>query len=193
MNLKLKLATVVSSTVLLCATSMAQEERTTSSTFPKPALVDTALRPHVGLLAGVAAGEGALNSGMEYGIDAGYQPYVPFGVGIELSSATADVDSGLISDDLTRTKLLAKVTYNFGGQIPLIRDSYVGVGAGPMLESIGGDDDLYLGVMPILGFDIPLQSKPREYMSAGMNVRYLVSSSGIPNSTSVNGMLKYWF
>ena len=189
----LKSVATLSSLVLLTATAQAETERTTTSTFPKAGVMEEAYKPHVGLLAGITNGEGTLGSGAEYGIDAGYQPYVPFGVGMEISSATVDRDQGIIDDQLVRTKLLIKGTYNFGGTIPVVRDSYVGLASGALLESIANSDRVYLGVMPLLGFDIPLQDKPSEFMSAGLNARYLISSSGEPNSFSVNGVLKYWF
>jgi hypothetical protein len=80
-----------------------------------------------------------------------------------------------------------------GGPIPVVKDSYFGLAAGPMLESIGSQDNLYVGLMPNIGFDIPFERKASEYMSAGFAARYLISSSGNPDVLSLNGTLKYWF
>jgi hypothetical protein len=146
-------------------------------------------KPHMGLLAGVAHPEG-YNSSAEYGVDMGFQPYVPFGAGVELSSATSSLTNAA---DLTRTKLLVKGAYNFGGGVPVIKDSYVGVGVGPMLESYGGSTEVAVGFMPYVGFDVPLQKKAHEYMTAGLAARYLATTSGGPDAFSVNGALKYWF
>lgn len=146
-------------------------------------------KPHMGLLAGVAHPEG-YNNGTEVGVDAGFQPYVPFGASVELSTATNDIDN---ASDLTRTKLLAKGSYNFGGGVPVIKDSYVGFGAGPMLETYGSSTEVAVGIMPYLGFDIPLQRKSHDFMTAGLAARYLTTTSGGPDAFTVNGALKYWF
>lgn len=160
----------------------------------RPVEAKSEYKPHVGLLAGLATPEGNYQSSAEYGITLGYQPYIPFGLGIELSSARSDVDGGSDAFDLQRTKLLVQATYNFGGNVPIIKQSYVGLAAGPMLESIGGsDDNLELGVMPTLGFDYPFALDNGKDVSAGLNARYLVSSSGQPNTFSLNAMAKYWF
>lgn len=186
----IKRIAVILSAVVFSTVALAQN--TTSSTFPKPAFADGVFRPHMGFLMGGAQGEGALDQGVEYGIEAGYQPYIPFGLGIELSTVTAERDD-LAGDDMTRTKFLVKTSYHLGGQIPILKDSYVGLAAGPMLESVGSDDDLYVGLMPNLGFDIPFERKSNDFVSAGFAARYLVSSSGNPDVFSLNGTLKYWF
>jgi len=179
---------------LMCSIGWAQLEGTPSSTFPKPSETMDEWRPHVGLIAGIANHEGStFDSAFEYGVDVGFQPYVPFGLGLELSTATSEVDVGIFDEELVRTKLLAKGTYNFGGGIPVIKHSYVGLAIGPMLESLAGDDELYIGTAPMLGFDIPLREKSHDYLSLGLNARYLISSSGSPDAFTVNGMMKYWF
>lgn len=159
----------------------------------RPVEVKSEYKPHVGLLAGLATPEGNYQSSTEYGITLGYQPYIPFGLGLELSSARSDVDGGSDAFDLQRTKLLVQGTYNFGGNMPIINKSYVGVSVGPMIESVADDDNLELGVMPTVGFDYPFALDNGRDISAGLNARYLVSSSGQPNTFSINAMAKYWF
>jgi hypothetical protein len=191
-------ATLILSSLLISPQIFAQDNRETtggqsSSTFPKPAPVREAsfYSPHVGILAGYSAPEGSYQSNVEYGIDVGFQPYVPFGLGIEVTQANYDADGP--GNDLTRTKALAKASYNLGGNIPVIRESYIGVGAGPMLERANGSDVVYMGLMPNLGFDIPLRNTALEKFSLGANARYLITSSNAPDVFSLNGVAKYWF
>lgn len=160
---------------------------------PKPVEFQSEFKPHVGLLTGLANPEGNYRSSAEYGITVGYQPYIPFGLGLELSSTYSNVSSGPEQYDLQRTKLLVQGTYNFGGSVPIINKSYVGVAVGPMLESVNSDDSWVIGTMPTVGFDYPFALNNGKDISAGLNARYLVSSSGEPNTFSVNAMAKYWF
>ncbi|HMN67161.1 MAG TPA: hypothetical protein PKC28_01350 [Bdellovibrionales bacterium] len=157
------------------------------SVIVKPAPVENRdeMRMHVGLLAGFDNAEGGFNNTFEYGVDVGFQPYIPYGLGAELSTA----DEG----DLTRTKLLGRGTYNFGGSIPLINRSYVGAALGPVFDSDSANDGTHLGIAPVLGFDIPFSPVTNQAISLGAQARYLFVSDAAPDSFSVNGQLKYWF
>lgn len=159
----------------------------------RPVTTQSELKPHVGLLTGLATPEGSYRSGAEYGVTVGYQPYIPFGVGLEVSTSQSNPSEGPDSRELTRTKVLVQGTYNFGGDIPVLSKTYIGIAAGPMLESVNGDDTWVLGTMPTAGFDIPFQLKDGKDLSLGLNTRYLVSSSGASNTFSLNAMAKYWF
>lgn len=193
----MKLISIGFIVLLISAMANAQTDAGNKSvgTFPKPTDAQgiEEWKPHVGVIAGFADPEGRFQSAAEYGLDVGFQPYIPFGLGMELSSSSNEIEDAGTSEDLTRTKLLMKGTYNFGGNIVLLKDSFVGLGAGPIFESFLGDDNIYLGVMPVVGFDIPLQEKAREYLSLGLNAKYLISSGGGPDTFSMNGIVKYWF
>lgn len=167
----------------------AQNNETTVSTTADTEWKKDFPKPHMGLLAGVVDPE-SYDAAAEYGVDVGYQPYVPFGLGLEVTSSTNSIDN---QADMTRTKFMVKGSYNFGGSTPVIRESYVGLGAGPMLESFGSDTDVAVGFMPYAGFDVPLQKKSQDYMSLGLVARYLTTTSGGPDSFALNGALKYWF
>ena len=158
---------------------------------PRAVASDSELKPHLGMLLGLSNPEGAYSSGTELGVTLGYQFYIPYSMGFELS--TVGNEASTDSAELRRTKVLAQLTYNFAGNIPVISKSYVGLGMGPMLESFRGDDDVVWGVMPVVGFDIPLGRGKMENFSLGGNARYLVSSSGLPNVFSTNVAAKYWF
>lgn len=186
---------VITSLVLALAASAtvnaAPAGRDSTSTFPKERPLNewSESRPHVGLIAGLSAPEGSFRSTTEYGIDVGYQPYIPFGLGAELTHSRTRSD---VDELLDRTTLLFKGTYNFGGMTPIIKDSYVGIGVGAIAKNDGTD----LAAAPLVGFDIPLKDesqKGRDFFSLGAHAKYLVVSSNDPDAFSVNAVLKYWY
>ena len=139
---------------------------------------------HMGLTAGVSNPNGDVESSPEYGINVGFQPYVPFGFGAEATTTEMD------DSDISRTNLLVRGTYNFGGDIPVLRSSYVGVVTGPMFQSDGGDTEYSVG--PTLGFDIPLQDKSSDFLSLGLAAKYLYTTD-VQDSFSAGLALKYWY
>lgn len=146
------------------------------------------LAPHVGLMAGITAPEGRFGKTGEYGLDFGYQPYAPISAGLEISHN--EINNSSDGARLERTNVLLKAAYNFGGTIPVIRDSYVGVAAGAVFKQDGTD----FATAPIAGFDIPLAaSADRTNFTLGANAKYLVVSGSDPDAFSVNGVLKYWY
>jgi hypothetical protein len=191
-----KILSLLMSLTLLSTVGKAQDvvDPAVGSIIAKPRALESEseLKPHLGLLLGLSNPEGAYSSGAELGLTMGYQFYIPYSLGFELSTVGNEASSD--SAELRRTKALAQLTYNFAGNIPVISKSYVGLGMGPMLESFRGDDDFVWGVMPVVGFDIPLMSgKIENVFSLGANARYLISSSGLPNVFSTNVAAKYWF
>ncbi len=157
----------------------------------RPVAEKSEYKPHIGINLGLANAEGSYDSGAELGLSVGYQFYIPWAVNAELS--TAKNDSRDNDGKLRRTKLMAITTYNFSGDIPVLSQSYIGLGMGAMLENRNGSDALTLGTMPIVGFDIPLRTNRSDYATMGFNVRYLLSSSGEPNVFTANFATKYWF
>lgn len=178
--------------VMTCSViALAQE--TSTSTFPKvrgPAL-DGELKPHVGVILGFTEPEGRPGAGPDFGVDIGFQPYVPFGFGLEMS--------GSRSTEVDQTRLLVRGTYNFGGETPVIRWSYVGAGIGPVIGSEGDSDRVLLGFAPMLGFDAPiyrfesLSEGRKDYMTLGLHAKYLITEGSDPDAFSMNGVIKYWF
>lgn len=146
------------------------------------------LAPHVGVMAGLAAPEGRYSSTGEYGLDIGYQPYIPIGAGVEISHS--EITNSTDNNKLIRTNVLLKATYNFGGTTPVIRDSYIGFGLGPVFKQDGTD----LASAPLLGFDIPLASAAEQTnFTLGASAKYVIVSGSDPDAFSVNGVLKYWY
>ena len=148
-----------------------------SRTTVNRSFYDSISKPHLGLIVGYqdagndSVADSATSAGM--GIDVGYQPLVPIGVGIEFTS----IDN--------RANLLAKMTYNFSGDNFLIRNSYAGV-------AIGSTEDSG-AVGPLIGFDIPLNHETTsDTVSLGANAKYLFLNHD-NQVFSLNGVVKYWF
>lgn len=188
-----KKAVVLNSFIFFAAVTVvaATGHQDSTSTFPveRPLNSWSESRPHVGLIAGVTDPNGSFRSTAEYGLDVGYQPYIPFGIGAELTHSRTRSDSDELLD---RTSLLFKGTYNFGGTTPVIKDSYIGLGAGPVLKNDGTD----VAIAPLIGFDIPLKdetNKDRNFLSLGAHAKYMIVSSSDPSGLSVNAVLKYWY
>lgn len=168
--------------------------QTNSSTLPEPTEATTVdqQKPHIGARLGIADSEGGYSGAAEYGVEAGFQPYIPYGAAIEITNFTSEDDGG----DLNRTKVLARGTYNFGGTNMIIRHSYLGLGIGPVFDTVPGDSDVRLGTDLQAGIDFPLNAVgliARKSVSLGATANYLfVSNSGV-DTFGVNGLLKYWF
>lgn len=145
------------------------------------------LMTHVGLVFGVGSPEGDYETAPEYGVDVGLQPITPLSLGAELTFSKNDNDAK--TDDLQRTTLLFKGAYNFGGDIPVIKDSYIGLGVGPVFK----EDETGIASAPIIGFDIPLKNVDHYFLSLGASARYLVVSGSDPDTFSANAVIKYWY
>lgn len=144
---------------------------------------------HMGLSAGVNSPNGDVESSPEFGVNVGFQPYIPFGFGGEL------VTSEINDTNIQRTSLLARGTYNFGGDIPVLRSSFIGVAAGPMWINFDGDnnDEVEWSAGPLAGFDIPLKSGANsDYLSLGLQAKYLYTTDS-EDALSAGLALKYWY
>lgn len=154
---------------------------------PKEAQGLAEQRPSIGIFGGFADTQSGRRDGTNYGIEAGYQPYIPFGLGVELSGYVSDHQGDEAT--LTRTRLLAKGTYNFGGTIPVIKHSYVGVALGPVWDNVRNQIDMNFGIAPQVGFDIPVI----DHLTLGANANYLFVGGAKPDVFALNGVAKYWF
>lgn len=163
----------------------AKAESVESRTFPEIRKADRSeYQPHMGLIAGVVNTNNSSGNTGDYGLDVGYQPYIPFGVGLEATFSRSPDTTG---QDQDRTSLLAKGTYNFGGDTPLIKNSYVGAALGTILRS----DNSYLAGGPLVGFDIPVAEKGK--FTLGASAKYLFVDGVEPDAAVVNAAAKYWF
>jgi hypothetical protein len=165
------------------AWAAANAPQTTSSTYPKiaEATNKNEMKPHIGLMGGFTSPDSGYASSGEYGINAGYQPWIPFGIGAEVTSSTLG--------SWTRTNLLATATYNFGGDADVLKNSYVGLGLGPIFDH----DGTHVALAPLAGFDVPLGPSNRQLYSLGLYAKYMMVGDEAPDAFSMNGMVKYWF
>lgn len=163
-----------------------------SKTLPEARKAETHFekKPHVGIFIGPSFAEGDYMTGGELGIDIGFQPVIPYGLGLELSRSEFQLhgDSG---SKIHRNNALLKMTYNFGGDIPIIQNSYIGLGLGAAMLG----DRAYWAASPIIGFDIPSSdSKEKDYFSTGFFVKYLIYEHNAgPNYLTAGVMLKFWY
>jgi hypothetical protein len=170
------------------------------STFPKPQHVDNTLRPTIGILGGYGEQIGPIRPAIEYGADFSYQPLVPFGAGIEVThfQALRDVPDP-VAFSFYRTAVLFKGTYNFGGEIPIIRNSYLGLKIGAVFDkedtSVGSANNeisrTRFAFAPVLGADFMVAEK----WSLGCQFSYLftVGPEAVYDTLSVLAAVKYWF
>lgn len=155
-----------------------------SRTFPEPRKADSnEFQTHIGVVGGVVNTNNSSGNDADYGLDIGYQPFVPYSLGLEATFSKSDDTAG---NDEDRTSLLAKGTYNFGGDTPVIRNSYAGVALGTILRP----DNSYLAGGPMVGFDIPVADRK---WTLGANAKYLFVDGVEPDATVVNAAVKYWF
>lgn len=143
----------------------------------------------MGLTAGVNAPESTNDDTGVAGAIIGFQPVAPLGLGLEVN--TSRFNNG---DDQNYKSIatLARATYNFGGDIPVIRDSFLGAAGGPLFLSNSNTDQTEWGIAPLAGFDIPLAERKRDVISLGLDAKYLITTD-TPDAIVAQGAVKYWF
>ncbi|AGH94586.1 hypothetical protein [Pseudobdellovibrio exovorus] len=174
----------------LSLTVLAQSKNTSgASTLPKPRPVESTQewKPHVGLLGGISTPDGSGNSSGAFGIDVGYQYYIPFSLGAEYIHS--DVDNGATTD--SRDSLMVKGSYNFGGENAFLSKTYAAVALGVVFTP----DGTAVAAAPILGFDYPLKDgeKSKDYFSVGASTRYTFVGNNETDTFSLLGAVKYWY
>lgn len=191
MNTPKSFMKVLVPTLLTTLVSVAALAQTSTMPQVRGPAVDDELKPHVGALIGINEPDGRGSAGSDYGLDIGFQPYIPFGFGLELSSSR--------NSEVDQTRLLVRGTYNFGGDTPILRSTYIGAGVGPVIGSVGDSDRVLLAIAPMVGFDIPvyrfsrLSEERKDYLSLGLHAKYLILEGSDPDALSMNGVVKYWF
>lgn len=161
---------------------------------PRPVEYKSEYRPHIGVRGGMTDPSQNYGTSFEYGVDVGYQPYVPFGLGAEFAQSLSS-KSGASSESLTRNKLLARGTYNFSGNNALLRRSYVGYDLGAVIDN-AATSSMSFAHGPIIGFDMPLSritGEPAQSFTLGASLAYLFVGNARPDSMDLNARLKYWF
>ncbi len=179
----LTVAFVLSSSLALAQTS------DSSSTMPSPQPVTSyeQWKPHLGLIAGTVVPEGSYDPGAGYGVDIGFQPYIPLSAGLEITQSRNEGRQEL--EDIKQTAVLLKGAYNFGGNHFLLKNSYAGLAVGQVYKS--GHTDI--AGAPLVGFDIPLSEKTRNFLTLGASAKYLIINGNDPDVLNINGAVKYWY
>jgi hypothetical protein len=176
----------------LIGSAQAQQQ----STLPTPRNAEgtAETKPHVGARLGFTNPAGTYENALEYGAEFGFQPYIPFGLGLEVNHYAADAENN-VGPQIDRTKVLIRGTYNFGGTIPVIKETYLGALIGPVFDNIEGVTYGRLGTGLVLGADFPLGTSGvrSETVSLGANVNYLAVVDTDADDFTVNGAVKYWF
>ncbi len=168
---------------------------TGASILPEPREIESndELKPHFGVRLGIADPAQNYNGAAEYGVEFGLQPFIPYGAGVELARFTShsDIDG---APDLDRVKFLVRGTFNFGGDITVIKQSYFGVNVGPVFDTINGTTYTKLAGGLVAGADFPLTNTETaaNTFTLGANANYLLVDSDA-DVFSVNGAVKYWF
>lgn len=165
--------------------------KTTTSTLPaeRDAQNMAEMKPSIGLMLGTFVPDDGHTATTNVGIDFMFQPRIPFSFGMEATHA--EPESTVTGNRLKHTAVLAKAQYNFGGTTPVIRSSYVAIGAGAQFQNSGTQ----FAAAPIIGFDIPLRNDEGiSHMSLGANAKYLYVAGNEDvdsNATSLNAVMKF--
>lgn len=177
-------------TVFLASGAKAQtKEQTTRGDIPTSIKELKTNRLHLGLLAGIADAEGRYDAAGVLGITVGFQPNVPFGVGLQFMTFRNKAEDNNV-DNYDHNDLVVSGSYHFSGDTLVIRDSYVGLGLGAVFNT---NEKIQGSLVPMLGFDIPLKKQANDFVSLGANAQYAVVGGEDPDVLSVNGVVKYWY
>lgn len=190
---KSKLLGLLTATILMAASSAFAADANETSTLP--AERDTKniaeAKPSIGLMLGTFVPDDGSVATTNVGIDFMFQPRIPFAFGMEATHA--EPESTVTGKRLKHTSVLAKAQYNFGGTTPVIRSSYLGLGAGVQVQ----ESATRFAAAPIVGFDILLANENEvSHMSLGANAKYLYVEGNEDvdsNAVSLNGVLKFWY
>ncbi len=189
---KSKILGLLAATLLMAAPVLAADANETS-TLPaeRDAKNVEEAKPSIGLMIGTFVPDDGSEATPNLGIDFMFQPRIPFAFGVE--ATRAEPESTVTGKKMEHTSLLAKAQYNFGGTIPVIRSSYLGLGAGVQFQ----ESDTRFAAAPIMGFDILLLNEGEvSHVSLGANAKYLYVEGNEDvdsNAVSLNGVLKYWY
>ena len=147
-------------------------------------------KPHIGILSGLTEPEGELDASGSVMIETALQPVIPFSAGLQFMLSEMD---GETESKVERFGLLASASYNFGGDTPIIRHSYLMLSSGAILDKLDGDDQFALGIMPAAGFDHPIKAWSDSEMTLGLRASYLFVTDSRPDELALRAAVKYWY
>ena len=153
------------------------------------------LAPSFGIYGGAASQNGdGYRTDPSFMLDFAIQPFIPFSFALQAQYAPSSLNVPFAKIDFNTSNLLLKEVLNFGGTIPVLRNSYVGTKIGATMYTGDIDTKTHLSAGPTLGFDIPLS--PANNVSLGAEATYLAvlgDDLATPDQTSLLGAVKYWF
>lgn len=179
-------------TLLILALSLfaasANAAETGSSSMNRPMDTTSDYKPSIGLFAGVISPEGSAEDEAAIGLDYSYAPNKD-NLTLGAEYGFSKMGSGSAEDD--QHTVLLKAGYSFGGENTLIRHSWVALGAGAIFT----DSRTLAVASPMVGFDFPITSQDKDYLSLGANARYnFIENVADANDTmTINGAVKYWY
>lgn len=180
--------------VLVPLTGMAQEGgRSEEMVQPKMRAWDEGgFKPHVGIGAGyLDARDDVTTQDASFMVDAGFQVR-PLELSGQFQYTPGSLKIGGQKSNFNVTDILLKAALVVGGDVPLLRDMYVGAKSGAVLHTLEEETTTYFAVGPTAGFDIPLDVE--NTFSLGAEGTYLaLIRDNVPNQVSVLGSMKYWF
>jgi hypothetical protein len=141
-------------------------------------------RIYMGVSGGVNSPAGSnIATSTEVGVSVGHQPEMKPGIGVEVTNSQLQD-----SDKYQRTSVMAQSAYKIGGDIPLGRTSYMGLGAGPIFVK----NKVRWAIAPALGFDIPLNNRTHDVVSLGLNAKYVGVTKSVDSYVG-SATVKYWY
>ncbi|RPJ74733.1 MAG: hypothetical protein EHM20_10120 [Alphaproteobacteria bacterium] len=184
----LLLLSVIAGSFAIGAEEPSDMGSTVTGTMPsEPEEVVATQKWNAGITSGISASsKDEIDNSPSFGIDIGYQPNENFNAGMEAITARQDD-----ANKYQRTTALLKGTYVLGGDIPVVKSTYIGGGAGPVFIS----NKVRWAGAPIVGFDVPLSSKSVDYLSLGLNAKYVFTTNNddVPRELLSALAIKYWF
>jgi len=147
--------------------------------------------PSIALRSGVADTDlSHYDAGWGYGIELGFRPKDLYSYAFELGGHVNK--SNQEAPTLTRTKLLGKGLFTTGGNLAVLKYTYIGAALGVIWDNLDNEVATEAGIAPIAGIDVPLLGDAKK-LSLGGDVNYLFVSGNKPETFEVNGAVKYHF
>lgn len=174
--------------LLTSFSSFAQMDQEVTTTMPEAKMESGITKKwHAGIFSGISASNSdAVANSTSVGVETGYMFDEYLGAGMEVFSAPQKD-----YNDYQRTTGLIKGTVSVGGNIPVLNTAYIGAGVGPVFIS----NKVRWAGAPMVGFDVPLSKTTKEFVSLGLNARYVFTSNtdDVPDEFNSAMSLKYWF
>jgi hypothetical protein len=181
------LKTLIIASALCTVTANAADDFRSSNTNASNDYVSE-YKPSIGLLAGVTSPEGSSDEEAAIGLD---YSLAPTKSNLTLGGEYLFSQIGSSSNEDDQHTLLLKAGYSFGGDTMIIKQSWVALGVGAVLT----DNDTLAVASPMVGFDIPVTSQERDYLSLGANARYnfIENVANTDDTFTLAGAVKFWY